>query len=300
MEKKIESLLLELDLLPVEDVQSRPNLIALEKFSRPDIVFRLVSEILNPDSVLEFGTWLGASAASWGLHTREECTIICVDTWLGSWEHLANFNSGKDWGRHNLKIRRGRADFFDDFLDNVERIGMKSKIFPISATTQGATKLFESRDIQFPVIYIDAAHDYNPVWQDIVFAKSLLAQNGIILGDDYETWQSVTAAVNDYCDAEKLTDYHGKNSWLILDFLDDDRKSALASRLLELGFQTRQPLTPQVLGLNDWLEFRNRIQTLQKSNDSLKFQLELIRNSMVYRYYIRLRPLLRPFRRLLK
>lgn len=295
--KDIKNLLSEINLFISPDDSPAIDLEAARKFSRTDKVFKVVSEVLNPDSVLEFGTWLGASATAWALHTHSECPIVCVDTWLGSWEHLSNLNSGKDWGRHNLKIQRGRPDFFGDFLSNIDQMGLQSRIFPISATTQGATKFFESRGIRFPLIYIDAAHDYNPVWQDIAFAKSLLARNGIILGDDYETWQSVTAAVNDYCDSEDLILFYGENSWLILDFLENEIRSVLESKLIDLGFQKRIPKTPKALSGNDLLILRERLQVLEKSNDSLNLQLRFIRSSVAYRFNLRVRPILRLFKR---
>lgn len=266
---------------------------AVSQFARRDEVFRIVSKNLQPHSVLEFGTWLGASAAAWALHSSPNTPIVCVDTWLGSWEHLANLNSGPEWGRGNLRIQNGRAEFFGEFLSNLDRLGLKSRVFPISATTQGATKLFEFYGIHFPVIYIDAAHDYIPVLQDLLFAETLLTTNGVMMGDDYETWESVAEAVNDYCDSNSLYLYHGQNSWVVLDFLEPDRKSSLAAELEEIGFKCRRPLKPKNDFQNLYYDSKSKILTLENMYDEVRLELDSLYNSFYFKSYHKLRPLIR-------
>lgn len=79
---------------------------------RDESIFEVISVSLSTKSVLEFGTWFGQSAITWAHWTPEECEVVCVDTWLGSWEHYVNVDSRSEWSRNSLKLENGRPSFF--------------------------------------------------------------------------------------------------------------------------------------------------------------------------------------------
>lgn len=68
---------------------------------------------------------------------------------------------------------------------------------PVKATTNEAISFFYDLQIKPDLIYVDAAHDEESVYQDIVNYFPLVKGHGVICGDDY-SWGDggVKRAVN--------------------------------------------------------------------------------------------------------
>jgi hypothetical protein len=65
-------------------------------------------------------------------------------------------------------------------------------------------KLYLNPILDFP-IYIDAAHEYLPVYLDLVHYWDYLKDGGRYLGDDYtENWPGVKQAVNQFAQERNL------------------------------------------------------------------------------------------------
>ncbi len=155
-------------------------------------LFKDVCEIINPRSILEVGSWMGASAIAWKTASEVYCaetTVYCVDTWLGSPEHYLS-SAGNEWDATKLGITDMGPQFFDEFLHNVHSSGYQKYILPMRADSHSALKYIAREGGCFDVIYIDGAHDEISVFRDISLAFDLLAAGGVICGDDFG-WQSV-------------------------------------------------------------------------------------------------------------
>lgn len=142
--------------------------------------------------LVEVGTWMGASAIQAADIIRDlgrNDIVICVDTWLGSPEHF------KTVSRVN-----GFPTFYYTFLQNVVNHGHQSRIVPIPLPSlQALPILHQLFPNKVDLIYIDAAHEYLPVYLDVVNYWNLLKQGGRMLGDDYtENWPEVKKAVNQF------------------------------------------------------------------------------------------------------
>jgi hypothetical protein len=185
--------------------------------------------------ILEFGTWHGASTLSW-LESCPQAHIVCVDTWLGSWEHWLNTVPGSHFSWDMLKVRNGQTLFFEDFLSNVVLSKLQERTTPLRNTTTNAYELLSRLKIFFDVVYIDAAHDYESVFLDVEMASRLLKPGGILCGDDFTAWNSVREAVEQWCQIESQVLYHGQNGWIVLP-RSHKRLGSLIEGLELIGFE---------------------------------------------------------------
>ena len=163
----------------------------------------------SPVVIVEVGTWLGASAIQVADIIRDmgrSDVIICVDTWLGSPEHFLN-----------MPKKNGFPLIYSQFLQNIVNHGHTDRVVPLPLPSLQAidilTPLLKSRG-GAELIYIDAAHEYLPVYMDIRTYWPLLKTGGRMLGDDYtEHWPGVKHAVNQFVSENKLN-YTILNDWV--------------------------------------------------------------------------------------
>ncbi len=161
-------------------------------------------QLVRPQRICEVGSWKGRSAINManaakalGLHTE----IVCVDTWLGSPEHW--LRQEPEW-YSSLAIRHGMPQLYYTFLANVVRAGVSDVITPFPNTSEGAAAVFSALGIRFELAYVDAAHEYEPAKRDIALYYDLLAEEGLLIGDDYLHWPGVTQAADDFAQERRL------------------------------------------------------------------------------------------------
>ncbi len=160
--------------------------------------------------IIEVGTWKGRSTIQMAnclkkFNPSTKATIIAVDTWLGAPEFWT-------WGLNDptrglsLNCLQGYPQVFYTFTKNVKSYGHHDIIapFPISSV-QGADVL-KYYNISADIIYVDAAHEYEPVKADIEKYWPLLKPGGIMFGDDYllPNWPGVVKAVDEFCKNNNL------------------------------------------------------------------------------------------------
>jgi predicted O-methyltransferase YrrM len=138
-----------------------------------------ICETLQPEIVIEVGSWLGASTRFIAQIMPKEGKLYAVDTWLGSDEET-----------HKKDPRLNRI--YQIFLSNVVHAGLQEKIIPVRMTSMEAA---EALNIKADLIYIDASHKTQDVYNDIIAWSKHLNSDGVICGDDWN-WKSVRIAVN--------------------------------------------------------------------------------------------------------
>lgn len=167
----------------------------------------------RPRSILEVGTWKGASAINMARVARRlvpDAQVLCVDTWLGSHQVLW---SNPEF-RRQLLLKNGFPQQYFQFLANVVHSGLKDAIFPMPMTSYAATGILKQAGMQFGVIYIDAHHDEDEVLGDVNRCWELLAPGGMMFGDDYlVTEPGVIAAVNRFVADRKLYLFTAQEKW---------------------------------------------------------------------------------------
>lgn len=175
-------------------------------------IFQEAIRISQPKTIIEVGTWKGASAHNMinicnnsGLKTD----IICIDTWLGSNDTLWLDPSF----RNSLRLKNGYPRIFWQFVYNMVKAGVMDSVYPLPMTSTAAYYLLKRFGLEVDLIYIDAGHEHDEVYTDLSLYYNLLRPGGVIFGDDYSAgWPGVVSATNKFV-AEKqlvLTALHGK------------------------------------------------------------------------------------------
>lgn len=144
---------------------------------------RIIQE-KKPKIVVELGSWLGKSTrfiAKNLLDSKINGKVYAVDTWRGSAEHTSD----------RLDVKNKLPTLYQQFLSNCIHHKMTSIIIPIRMTTLEAAKAL---NVKPDLIYVDASHHEEDVYNDIMVWYKKLARGGIMCGDDW-TWQSVVNAV---------------------------------------------------------------------------------------------------------
>ena len=132
-------------------------------------------------AICEVGCWIGRSTRALADNTIG--IVYSVDTFEGSEEHQ-EFLKDKphDW-------------VFSRFLDNTADL---RNVHPIIGLSVEVAKKFASQGQSFDMVFLDAAHDYASVKQDILAWTPLVAPGGLLCGHDYgPNWPEVQVAVDE-------------------------------------------------------------------------------------------------------
>lgn len=147
--------------------------------------YKLVVKQLPKDSkIVEVGSWLGRSISYFiveSINKQKNVQCYCVDIW-------EPYSEIKD---HPIFHDDGA---YKTFMSNTSKIS--EYIIPIRGKSLDICKNFE--DDFFDFIFIDAAHDYQNVYDDIKNWYPKLKKNCIIGGHDYYYTNEVARAVNDF------------------------------------------------------------------------------------------------------
>ncbi len=159
---------------------------------RSQPLFGDICRLVKPSSILEVGSWMGASAIAWAeaaSDVRSDAVVYCVDTWLGSVEHFLS-SCGDEWNLDKLSLTDYGPTFFDDFLRNIWDSGFQDRILPFRAASSSALPFFAQQGLAFDVVYVDGAHDSHSVLTDVAGALQVTSEQGLVCGDDFG-WSSV-------------------------------------------------------------------------------------------------------------
>lgn len=135
---------------------------------RADVFEQFIGPQVNV--YLELGSWLGKSV-TWFAERCPNATVICIDHWRGSPEH----HRKEKWQKHLPTL-------YETFLTNMWEL--RDRVIPIRANTLDGMRAVAQADVRPDVIYIDAAHDADSVYHDLVTAIELFP-GARILGDDW-------------------------------------------------------------------------------------------------------------------
>jgi predicted O-methyltransferase YrrM len=157
----------------------------------------------RPRLALEVGSWKGWSASVLAKAMLDATVVgqdlpelVCVDTWLGSAEMVARQDPGNLAFLHR---KHGLPQIYWAFMANIARAGLTAVVTPYAQTSMAAAQVFDAMGLRFDFIYLDGAHDYESVVDDVRTWGCLLADGGVLAGDDYDrgTDIDVVEAVDD-------------------------------------------------------------------------------------------------------
>ncbi|MDA0240654.1 MAG: class I SAM-dependent methyltransferase [Proteobacteria bacterium] len=163
-------------------------------WSSDNPLFAELIDAYRPSVVIEVDTWKGASAihmANTAKQNNLECTILCIDTWLGSAIHWK-----EDAYRKDLNLKNGFPMLYFEFLENVVAADHTDIIVPLPLPSEAAFRWLQEAGTQADLVYIDADHEAASVYLDISNYWQLVKPGGALFGDDYlGDWPGVVRAV---------------------------------------------------------------------------------------------------------
>lgn len=147
------------------------------------VIWNLTKGGKRPDlSILEIGSWYGASALSWaqGLaeHNGAEGSLTCVDGWVPFFDRALH----KDDVYVAMEQSLGSDAAYNIFLHNIGTVPETIRCQHLRGASDHLLPML--RENTFDVVFIDADHTYEPVKKDILLSMPLVREGGIICGDD--------------------------------------------------------------------------------------------------------------------
>jgi len=222
------------DVNPYENFN--PKKLNVRSFTNNEFYKKYIEGIVfskKPKITIEVGSWLGYSAIIFASCMKKigkkDSGLICIDTWLGSREFWTTKNDKGGWWNvyeninyktykgnqyKSLSLLNGYPTLYYDFLSNIVLSDLSNIVVPFPQTSLIAGRWLKSHNIKADLIYIDGSHDYEDVRSDIDLYWSILENDGVIFGDDYDT-PDVKKAVDNFMDSKSLKIEINKNFWKI-------------------------------------------------------------------------------------
>jgi beta-1,4-mannosyl-glycoprotein beta-1,4-N-acetylglucosaminyltransferase len=147
-------------------------------FNDHDFIFlrKMLEKFSGPAHFVEIGSYKGLSSSYMAVeivNSGKSITFDCVDTWQGSEEHQQG-QSFEDLDVVNNQL-------YEVFIQNMKPVEGYYNAKRMSSVEAAETYLDNSLDF----VFIDAAHDYDNVKQDIISWLPKVKKDGIISGHDY-------------------------------------------------------------------------------------------------------------------
>ncbi|MCX6991357.1 MAG: class I SAM-dependent methyltransferase [Chlamydiae bacterium] len=155
--------------------------------------------------VIEVGSWLGCSTRHIASVVPSGSKVYAIDHWLGSVEHQPG-----SWANY-----KALPYLYEQFLSNVIHANLTDKIIPLRMSSLEAAQYF-STNLEAPVdiVYLDASHDTESVYNDMRAWYPFVEGHGILCGDDWG-WESVRVAVNKFAREKKMRLHASGNFWYL-------------------------------------------------------------------------------------
>ncbi|NGX63716.1 MAG: hypothetical protein KR126chlam6_01129 [Candidatus Anoxychlamydiales bacterium] len=123
--------------------------------------------------VVELGSWMGSSTRHIAKCLPENGLVYAIDHWKGNEEHFYPDRTDV----HNFL-----PTLYEQFLSNCIHARLTHKIIPERMTTLYAAKCLT---VKADLIFVDASHDEESVYNDLVAWYPHLKKSGILCGDDW-------------------------------------------------------------------------------------------------------------------
>lgn len=145
-------------------------------------VFENLVRQVKPRTIIEVGSFLGASATHMAELTRQlglQTQILCVDDFRGWPGFLDRFK--------DLTMINGDVSLLYQFMQNVVAMNASGSVIPLPFSTGSVLDSLCEWGVYGDLIEVDAGHDFNSAWSDINRAYRILRPGGVLFGHDYFT-----------------------------------------------------------------------------------------------------------------
>ena len=167
-------------------------------------VRHLLQRIPSDSIGVELGVWLGDSSQFFSNKTKK---LHLVDSWnINSYKHLDTWENYLERNKNIMgirgKVKEKHIKEFQKYYDKIyKNLVKKFKKNPnIIIHRMDTNKFFKSFNEKVDWFYVDAAHDKEGCYKDLVNSYNHLKKfgGGIIYGDDYGNKPGVTKAVDKF------------------------------------------------------------------------------------------------------
>jgi hypothetical protein len=188
----------------------------LQSWGSHSPAFHELVQAVRPQLIIEVGTWKGGSAVRFADEAvasgLDKTQILCVDTWLGSLEFWTEQDDPERY--RSLRLKNGYPQVYYQFLANVCHRGHQQRIIPFPQSSSTAALWLRYFGFTAELIYIDASHEEDDVYADLLAYWEVLAPGGVMFGDDW-SWDGVRVAVLRFAREENLTYRIIADKWVL-------------------------------------------------------------------------------------
>ncbi|XP_043706343.1 uncharacterized protein LOC122655992, partial [Telopea speciosissima] len=177
-------------------------------------VFENLIRRVKPTTIIEVGTFLGASAIHMSQVAKGlgllQTQIICVDDFRG-WPGFRDIIKG-------IPMVNGDVTLLYQFMQNVAHFNATDTVLPLPFSSGSTLDKLCEWGVFGDLIEVDAGHDFHSAWSDINRAYKILRPGGVIFGHDYFTAadnRGVRRAVNLFARQKGLRIQFDGQHWVI-------------------------------------------------------------------------------------
>jgi beta-1,4-mannosyl-glycoprotein beta-1,4-N-acetylglucosaminyltransferase len=149
-------------------------------FDFEEIYSNMVNKFESGSYFVEIGSWLGKSTSYMAVeiaNSKKNIKFDCIDCWDGS----IGSTDEEIYTKKINDLKTQDSTLYEEFLKNINVV--KDYINPIKAYSYQVFDKYEDNSIDF--LFIDGAHDYESVKNDLQCWFPKVKRNGIIAGHDY-------------------------------------------------------------------------------------------------------------------
>lgn len=182
----------------LRDLESKYGSMTIEEIYSVAVIVKQ----LNPNSVFEFGTFIGVTTLQIALNSDKRAKIFTLN--LSSTEDETKYSIGHTEEEKNLpKLQPGNRFENSEVSNKIEQLYGDSAEYNFS-------DYYDKMDF----ILVDASHEYNYVKSDTLNSFKMLKQGGTIVWHDYPNAPGVYNYLNDL--AKEMKIYHIKDTHLAI------------------------------------------------------------------------------------
>lgn len=176
-------------------IEKLPFKIDLQGWNSDGPIFQDVILRTKPKVIVEVGSWKGASAVHMAMLTKTlgfDTVIYAVDIWNPT---AIGVGLG-EYPKTHIPPRFDEPGMYEQFLFNVKASGCDDRIIPVRGLTRCIAGLLQHWGVSAQALYVDASHDEESVYGDLVAFWPIVSAGGIMCGDDYGGHEGVRRAVD--------------------------------------------------------------------------------------------------------
>ncbi len=163
----------------------------------------------NAKVVIELGSWLGKSIIAIANILPEDGIVYSVDHW-----YTPPYNKNIPY-YYNLP-EFDVPNLYNQFLSNIIHAGLTHKVIPVKMSSSEAAKVLVAKGIRPDIVYVDASHEEQDVYDDLTNYFPFIKGHGKICGDDWFCIP-VQTAIKRYAEENNLVIECASNSafWVL-------------------------------------------------------------------------------------